>query len=232
MYSSCANPQKCAGGHAHQIFEVHVQPQLDLLLIFAMVSVSNGLDCKCVLNDMHVVGSFACDQQHFSPCFLYVSCWDGSLTCTVAVSSTSSCYAHCCSCFCYNSLDCLWSFIFFLSCCFSTCNSFFVPFYLCAIFMSYHHFISWFSKVAFIISGFSWSCNFSLALCYQQPSSCIHCIHFICCVRCILYASFSCCSWCCSLWCCFLISLPMKNLMSSWVGKPMDTWSTTSPSVL
>ena len=56
--------QVCVGGHAHQLAEVDVQPQLDLLLLFALVSFLNGLDCMHVLNDMHAAGSLACDQQH------------------------------------------------------------------------------------------------------------------------------------------------------------------------
>jgi len=39
--------------------EVHVHAQLDLLLIFALVSVLNGLDCMCALNDMHAAESLA-----------------------------------------------------------------------------------------------------------------------------------------------------------------------------
>ena len=75
--------------------------------------------------------------------------------------------------------------------------------YLCTIFMSCRHLIAWVSKVAFIISGCAWSCNFVLPLCCHQPSSCIHYlrfIHCICCVHCIRYAAFSFCSWCCLLW--------------------------------
>jgi len=76
------------------------------------------------------------------------------------------------------------------------------------IFMSCHHLIAWVSKVAFIISGSAWSCNFVLPLCCQQPSSCIHCIrcvrwihcvHCIHCIWCVWYAAFRCCSWCCLL---------------------------------
>lgn len=163
---------------------------------------------------MHVDGSFACDQQHCSPCSLYVSCWDGSLTCTGIVSSMSACGAHCCSCHWCNSLDCLCSFMFFLSWCFSTWNSFFSP---SSTFM-------WSSCL--VVASSAWSCNLAPPLCCQQPSYCIHC------VRCILYDAFSYCSWCCSLWWCCLMSLSMNNLMSSWLGKLIDTWSTASPSVL
>ena len=53
MHSVCANIQVCVGGHAHQPVEVHVQLQLDLLLLFALVSVLNGLDCMHVHNDMN-----------------------------------------------------------------------------------------------------------------------------------------------------------------------------------
>lgn len=48
-------------------------PSLTLLLIFTLVSVFNGLDCMQSLNDMHAAGSFACDQQHCSPCLLCVT---------------------------------------------------------------------------------------------------------------------------------------------------------------
>ena len=128
MYSVCADFRVCVGGHAHQLAEVHVQPQLDLILVFTLVSVLNGSDCMCALDNMNYTGSFACDQQRYSHFFLCVNYWDGSLTCTGAISSVSACCAHCCSCSCYNSFVCLCNFMFFLSCYFSTCNSFFVPF--------------------------------------------------------------------------------------------------------
>jgi len=57
MHSFRANLQVCVGGHAHQLVKVHVHPQLDLLLVFALVSVLNGLDCMLALNDMHVARS-------------------------------------------------------------------------------------------------------------------------------------------------------------------------------
>ncbi len=101
-------------------------------------------------------------------------------------------------------------------------------FVLClhVIFMSRHHLIASVSKVAFTTSKFAWACNFVLPLCFQQPFSC---------VRCIQCATFNYCSSCCLLWCCYhhiLMSLSMNNLMSSWVGKFIDTWLTPSPSVL
>jgi len=83
------------------------------------------MGCMRVDNDMHVAKSLACDQPHCSPCLLHVSCWDVSLTCLGAVSSVSECYTHYYSWSCYNSFICRRSFMFFLSCCFSTCNSFF-----------------------------------------------------------------------------------------------------------
>ena len=82
--------------------------------------VLKGLDFMCALNNMHVVESLECDQQHYSPCLLCVSCWGGSLTCMGAISSVSACWAHCCSCSCYNTFICLCSFMFFLGYCFST----------------------------------------------------------------------------------------------------------------
>ena len=93
---------------------------------------------------------------------------------------------------------------------------------LCVIFMSCCHLIAWVSKVSFIISGSSWSYNFVSPLCCQQTSSCIHCIP---------YVAVSCCSWCYSLWCYYchiLTSFSTNNLISSWVSKLIDIWSTTS----
>ena len=95
MYSVHADLQVYSGGHAHQLVEAPIRLQLDLLLFFALVSVLNGLDCMHAHNDMHVVESLACDQQHRSPCFLGVSYWDGSLTCTGVVSFVSACCAYC-----------------------------------------------------------------------------------------------------------------------------------------
>ena len=92
--------------------------------------------------------------------------------------------------------------------------------------MLFRHLIAQVSKVSFITSGSAWACNFVPPLCCQKPSSCIHCIW---------YATFSCCWWCCLLWCyChhILMSLSRNNLISSWVDKFINTWSTTSPSVL
>ena len=62
MHSVRADLQVCVGGHAHQLAEVHVQLQLDLLLIFTSASVLNRLDCMHVHTDMHAVESLACDQ--------------------------------------------------------------------------------------------------------------------------------------------------------------------------
>jgi len=115
------------GVHSHQLAEVHVQPQLDLLLAFVFMSVLNGFDCMHALNDMHATESLACNQQHYSPCLLYVSYWDGSLTCTGVVSSMIACCAYFCSCSCCNSFVFLYNFMYFLSFYFSKCNSFFVP---------------------------------------------------------------------------------------------------------
>ena len=70
MHSVCADLQVCVGGNALQLAEVHVQLQLDLLLVFALVSLLNGLDFMHVHNDMHVAESLACDQKHYSPCLL------------------------------------------------------------------------------------------------------------------------------------------------------------------
>ena len=61
MDSVHANLQVCACGDAHQLSEVHVQLQLDLLLVFALVSVLNGLACMCVRNGMNFVESLSCD---------------------------------------------------------------------------------------------------------------------------------------------------------------------------
>jgi len=73
MHSVCADIQVCVGGPAHQLAEVHVHPQLDLLLVFALVSVLNVLDYMHVLNNMHDVESLACNQKNFSLCLLYIS---------------------------------------------------------------------------------------------------------------------------------------------------------------
>jgi len=45
MHSVRADLQVCSNGHVHQLAKVHVHLQLDLLLVFALVSVLNGLDC-------------------------------------------------------------------------------------------------------------------------------------------------------------------------------------------
>jgi len=45
MHGGCVDLQVCVGGHVYQLAEVHVQPQLDLLFVFALVRVLNGLDC-------------------------------------------------------------------------------------------------------------------------------------------------------------------------------------------
>lgn len=98
--------------------------------------------------------------------------------------------------------------------------------YLPVIFMSRGHLIAWVSKVAFFTSGYAWACNFVPPLCYQQPSTCIHCIQC---------ADFNWCSFCFLLWCCrhhILMSLFVNKLMSLWVGKFIGTWSTTFLSLL
>jgi len=113
----------------------------------------------------------------------------------------SACCAHCCSCSCCNSFICLCNFMFFLELLLQH-----MQLLLCSIlclrmiFMSRRRLITWVSKVAFMISGSSWACNFVLSLYCQQPSSCICCIrfihyiHFVHCICCIWYVSFSCCS--------------------------------------
>ena len=73
MHSVHADFEVCVGGHVHQLAEVHVQPQLDLLLVLILVSVLNGLDRMRVLNDMHAIECLACYPKHCSPCFLYAS---------------------------------------------------------------------------------------------------------------------------------------------------------------
>lgn len=42
MHSVHADLQVCVCGHADQLAEVHVQLQLDFLLVFALVSLLNG----------------------------------------------------------------------------------------------------------------------------------------------------------------------------------------------
>ena len=88
MHSVRADLQVCAGGHAHQLAKVLVQLQLDLLLVFTLVSVLNGLDRMHAHNEMYAIESITCDQQHYSPYLLYASYWDGSITCTRVVSSS------------------------------------------------------------------------------------------------------------------------------------------------
>jgi len=84
------------------------------------------MGCMRVHNDMHVVESLACNQPRFSPYMLCVSCRDVSLTFLGMVSSISACCTHYYSWSCCNSFICFRNFMFFLSCCFSTYNSFFV----------------------------------------------------------------------------------------------------------
>ena len=176
---------------------------------------------------MHAAESLACDQPHYSPCLFRVSCLDGSLTCKGVVSSVSACCTHFCSWSCCNSFACLCNLMFFLELLLwhmqlhlhsILCNR--------VTFMSHLHLIDWVSKVAFIMSGSTWTCNFVPPLCCQQPSSFIHCIR---------YAAVSYCSWYNSLWCCcchILMYLSTSNLISLWLGKPTDIWSTASPGVL
>ena len=133
------------------------------------------------------------------------------------------CCAPCCSCFFLHSFACLCSFMLSLDLLIQHMKLLCSILCLRMIFMSHRHLIAWVSKVSFIISGSAWACNFVPFLRCQQPSSCI---------RCIRYASVNCCSWCYSLWCFFLMSLSMNILMSSWIGKLIETWSTASPSVL
>ena len=65
MHSVYDDLQVCTGGHAHQLYEVHVQPQLDLLLVFTLVSVLNGLTAcmrstTCMFMDpLHVINNIA-----------------------------------------------------------------------------------------------------------------------------------------------------------------------------
>jgi len=63
MHSVHVDLQVCVGGHAHQLTEVHVQPQLDLLPIFTLVSVLMGwiacvrsMTCM-LLNPLHVINN-------------------------------------------------------------------------------------------------------------------------------------------------------------------------------
>ena len=97
MHSVYADLQVCAGDHVNQIAKVPIQLQLELLCVFALVSVLNGLDYMYVHIDMHAAESLACDKKHYLPCLLRVSYWDGSLTCMGPVSSASARCTHCCS---------------------------------------------------------------------------------------------------------------------------------------
>ena len=178
MHSVRVDLLVCAGGHAHQLAEVHVQPQLDLLLVFALVSVLNGLDCMCALNDMHAAESLACDQQQCSSCLLHVSCWDRYLTCMGTVSSVSAPCAHCCSWSCCNSFACLSNFMLFLELLLRHMQLLLHSIlYFRATFMSRRHLIAWVSKVAFIMSGSALNLQIfsssALPTTFHLPLSCV-----------------------------------------------------------
>ena len=59
MHSVCADIQECASGRAHQLVKIHVQLQLDLLLVFSSLSVPNGWDHMHAKNDMNAA-EFPC----------------------------------------------------------------------------------------------------------------------------------------------------------------------------
>ena len=123
-----------------------------------------------------LLNSLPWNQQHFSPRLLHASCWDGFITCTGVISSMCACCAptipipgetHS---LIYAAHVLPWV----VSSAHATLPCFFL--YLFSIFISHHQLIAWVSKVALIISGSAWACNFVLTLCFQQPSSCVHCV--------------------------------------------------------
>lgn len=52
MHSVCTHIQACDGGHVHQLIKIHVQLQLDFLLVVTSMSVTNRLDRIRAHNDM------------------------------------------------------------------------------------------------------------------------------------------------------------------------------------
>ncbi len=82
-----------------------------------------------------LLNSLACDQQHYSPCLLRASYWDGYITCMGVISSICACCTPYCTCSYCNSFSHMCSSYSSLSHCFNTCNSS-IPFslfvrYLC-----------------------------------------------------------------------------------------------------
>lgn len=123
MHSVCTNLQECVGDYVHQLVEIYVHLQSNLVLVFASMSVPmGGIACMCIMTSM-LLKNLACDWWHFSPCLLHANYWVGSITCMGAISSVCGCCAFCCTCSCYNSSRMCSSCSSF-SCCFSTCNSF------------------------------------------------------------------------------------------------------------
>jgi len=208
-------------------YQQHVQLQSELLLVFTLLSVLNGWDRMRVHNDMHVV-AFPC-MKSTTPLTMSTLCqllgwiynlYGRSFICLCMLRPLLYLFllqlillSMPLMLFLELLLEHMQLLLYSILC-------------LLVLFMSHRHLIARVSKVAFTISGFAWACNFVPPLCCQQPSSCVHCIR---------YVAFSCCSWCCLLWCCFrhtLMSFSTNNLMCLWVSKFIDTWSTTSPSVL
>ncbi len=171
MHSVYATLQACVGGRAHQLIEVHVQLQSDLLLLFTSMHAHN---------DMHTV-TFSYIRSTtlltlFAPCQLLG--WIYNL------------YEH-------NFIhECMLRpllYMFLLQLILSSMQLLFFLelqlqhmqlllcsiLYLRVIFLSHPHLISWVSKVSFITSGSSWACNFVPPLCCQQNSSCVCCIRYV-----------------------------------------------------
>lgn len=80
MHSVCVDLQVCVGGYAHQLVKVHVHLQLDLVLVFTLVSVPmGGMACVHITKSM-LLNTRACNHHQHSPYLLCASYWDGSIT--------------------------------------------------------------------------------------------------------------------------------------------------------
>lgn len=92
--------------------------------VFASVSVPiNMIKCVNTMTSM-LLKTFTYDRQHFSPCSLCASYWDGSISCMDVVSSFYACCASCCTCSFYASFSHLCSSCSSLSFCFNSYNCF------------------------------------------------------------------------------------------------------------
>ncbi len=128
----------------------------------------------------------SCD---FSPCVLYASCSNESITCMGAISLIFACWTSYHIISCYASFSLLHKSCSSLSFCFNSYNSLFVSsilcFYpcLCMILLSWCHLLASISKVAFNTSEFTLNLKLCLASAlsttFLLPLSCTGCLHFI-----------------------------------------------------